>query len=288
MHCLALAARRGNHRHSSARRRQTPLQSLRFGGKRWANSHQSASKPLTITLDLLRTAPRPLITPVIHVQNAEQAVRNIDKATTAGCHGIFLINHDFPMADFVPILRDIRAARPTPWLGVNFLAQSGASAFPVLAELAAEGAPFYAFWADDARVDERTEAQPEAEEIARTRRESGWQGLYFAGVAFKKQRPIDPADFATAARRAAPFMDVVTTSGRATGEAADTAKIQTFRNALPSTPLAVASGITPQNAKDFAPLLDCILVATGINFAGDFYEIDPTRLAALNAAIETP
>ncbi|MEM6848549.1 MAG: BtpA/SgcQ family protein [Pseudomonadota bacterium] len=243
---------------------------------------------MTISLDLLRTAPRPLIAPVIHVQNAQQAVRNIDKTTAAGCPGTFLINHDFPMADFVPILRDIRAARPTPWLGVNFLGQTGAIAFPVLADLAAEGTIFNAYWADDARIDERIDDQPEAEEIARIRASSGWQGLYFAGVAFKKQRPVDAADFATAGRRAAPFMDVVTTSGRATGEAADTAKIQTFRDALPATPLAVASGITPENANAFAPLLDCILVATGINFVGNFYEIDPTRLAALNAAIDTP
>ena len=85
-----------------------------------------------------------------------------------------------------------------------------------------------------------------------------------------------------AARLAAPFMDVVTTSGKATGHEADHAKIDAFRRGIGGRPLALASGITPENAASYADV-DCFMVATGINFDQDFYNIDPARLSRLIA-----
>ena len=76
-------------------------------------------------------------------------------------------------------------------------------------------------------------------------------------------------------------MDAVCTSGIATGQPADLAKIETFRKAIGETPLAVASGITPDNAGTYAGHVDCFMVATGINYPGDFYNIDPERLRRL-------
>nr|WP_249200461.1 BtpA/SgcQ family protein [Thetidibacter halocola] len=226
----------------------------------------------------------PVVTPVIHVQDAAQALRNLDVLDGAGCPGAFLINHDFPMEPFLPILREIRAARPDLWLGVNFLAQPGDIAFPVLGELAREGHVFDAYWADDARIDEREDVQAEADTIARIRRESGWQGLYLGGVAFKKQREVPEALYPVAARKALPWMDVICTSGVATGFEPDLSKIETFRSAIGDAPLAIASGITPGNVHRYAPLVDMILVATGINYDNDFYNIDPVRLNALLTA----
>ena len=225
-----------------------------------------------------------MVTPVVHVIDADQAIRNLDVTAAAGCPGTFLINHDFPMETFLPVLREIRAARPDMWLGVNFLAQPGDVAFPVLGGLAREGCRLDAYWADDACIDERAEHQVRAAEIERARSLSGWDGLYLGGVAFKKQRPVAADDHDAAARKALPYLDVVTTSGVATGRAADRAKIETFREALGDAPLALASGITPANAGDYADLVDLFLVATGINHEGDFYNIDPARLAALLTA----
>jgi hypothetical protein len=233
-----------------------------------------------------RPVAHPAVTPVIHVVDLDQVLRNLDIVAAAGCPGAFLINHDFPMEPFLPLLRELRAARPDMWLGVNFLAQPGQVAFPVLGALARDGAVFQAYWADDGRIDERVDEQGEAQEIARIRAESGWHGLYLGGVAFKKQRPVAEADYATAAHTAKPYMEVVCTSGVATGHEPDLGKIRTFREALGTHPLAIASGITPENVAAYAPLVDMILVATGINFQDDFYNIDPARLTALLAAIE--
>ncbi|WP_299652366.1 BtpA/SgcQ family protein [uncultured Tateyamaria sp.] len=227
--------------------------------------------------------PETLVTPVIHVLDAGQALRNLDTVDAAGCPGAFLINHDFSMEEFLPILKEVRAARPDLWLGVNFLDQPGDIAFPILGQLAGDGCQIDAYWADDARIDERVDQQDIAEDIARIRKQSGWTGVYLGGVAFKKQRSVPEEQYARAARLSVPYLDVVTTSGIATGHEADLSKMETFRNAIGDAPLALASGITPENAAEYCGLVNCFLVATGINYPGDFYNIDPARLDALLA-----
>ena len=223
-----------------------------------------------------------VVTPVIHVVDTEQVLQNIDVASGEGAHGVFLINHDFGVDEFLPIVRAVRALAPDLWLGLNFLAVTGKRAFPILGTLQTEGCRIDAYWADDARIDERLSAedQPEAQEIADIYASSGWRGLYFGGTAFKKQREIDPQHYGSSAAIAARFMDVVTTSGVATGQEADTSKISTFRRSVGETALALASGITPDNAPSYRDV-DCFLVATGINHDGDFYNIDAQRLARL-------
>ena len=165
-------------------------------------------------------------------------------------------------------------------MGVNFLAVTGRDAFPILGELGKAGCRIDAYWADDARIDETGQDPSEARQIAAVRADSGWPGLYFGGTAFKKQRPVDPARWQDAAREAAPFMDVVTTSGLATGEEAGLQKLRCFKAGIGDAPLALASGITPENAGTYAEA-DAFLVATGINRPDDFYNIDPARLARL-------
>lgn len=224
-----------------------------------------------------------VVLPVIHVLDNEQAERNIRLAVAAGCPGVFLINHDFPYPQFLPIIRHVRRLFPDYWIGVNFLAVTGADAFPVLAELGADNVRVDGYWADDARIDEMSaiDKQTEAQGIAQTRVECGWEGLYFGGTAFKKQREVDPADYAQSASIATRYMDVVTTSGIATGHSADIGKIETFRRACGETPVALASGISPDNIAEYMPWVDAVLVATGINIKDDFYNIDPVRLATL-------
>ncbi|MEM6890811.1 MAG: adenine phosphoribosyltransferase, partial [Pseudomonadota bacterium] len=168
---------------------------------------------------------------------------------------------------------------PSLWIGVNFLGVTGAQAFPMLGTLLAEGCAVDGYWADDACIDEFGQ-NDEAETIAQAYRDSGWRGLYFGGTCFKKQRAVDPAHYVDAAREACAFMDVVTTSGIATGHAADQNKIATFRRAIGDRPLALASGITPENAASYSDV-DCFMVATGINLQDNFYDIDPERLHRL-------
>ena len=89
------------------------------------------------------------------------------------------------------------------------------------------------------------------------------------------------AEVGKAASLAANFMDVVTTSGSATGVAAGTKKISDMRKGCGEVAMALASGVTPENVSQYVPLVDAILVATGISPPRDFYNLDPARLRAL-------
>lgn len=223
----------------------------------------------------------PAILPVIHVQDAAQTLRNVALALEEGVPGVFLINHDFPHTELLAVIRAVRGRFPALWLGVNFLGVTGEEAFPVLGRLADEDVAVDAYWADDACIDEHAATQVRAQAIDAARAASGWRGLYFGGTAFKKQREVSPRDYAEAAAIAARHMDAVTTSGVATGQAADLAKLDAFRRGCGEQALALASGVTPDNVQRYAPVVDAILVATGINFAGDFYNIDAQRLRTL-------
>jgi predicted TIM-barrel enzyme len=60
-------------------------------------------------------------------------------------------------------------------------------------------------------------------------------------------------------------------------------KIRTIREAIPSDkPLAIASGITPENVRDFLPYIDYVLVATGVS--KNYHELDRDKLQRLVAA----
>ena len=151
--------------------------------------------------------------PVIHTESRDQALRNAAIARSAGADGIFLINHSGLCEDLLAIHHRVVQESPDWWIGVNCLDLDPENVFGILSDDVA------GVWADDAGIDERTGQQPEAELIAEARRDSGWKGLFFGGVAFKYQRPVE--DLATAARTAMRFMDVVTTSGSGTGIAAN-------------------------------------------------------------------
>ena len=225
----------------------------------------------------------PAVLPVIHVTDNAQAVRNVRILVEEGAPGCFLINHDFGVAPFLPIIAHVRQLFPALWMGVNFLAVTGRDAFPVLGRLKAEGVTVDGYWADDARIDERRAAddQLEAKEIAAALADSGWRGLYTGGTCFKKQREVAPEHYEYSARLATGFMDAVCTSGVATGKAVDMGKISTFRRAIGEQAMTLASGITPDNAHLYMDDVDGFMVATGINRDGDFYNIEPQKLARL-------
>jgi predicted TIM-barrel enzyme len=217
----------------------------------------------------------PVVLPVIHVETAEQALRNADLARQAGCAGIFLINHYIPWTVLLAVARRVVEEFPGWWAGVNCL---GLEPSEVVAHV---GPGLSGIWADNAGIDETGTRQPAAEKFLQARREHQWNGLYFGGVAFKYQREVVEVELA--ATIAAQYMDVVTTSGPGTGRAASPAKIAAMKRGLGQTPLAIASGITPENVSTYLPWADCLLVATGISRT--FSDLDPHRLQALLAAV---
>ena len=214
---------------------------------------------------------RHAVLPVIHVESLEQALRNTLVAREAGADGVFLINHVMTDASLLAIHESVADAFPGGWVGVNCLGMSPEEVF------AAVTPKVSGVWVDNAEIEEGQEEQPYAQRVAAVRQSRASDCLYFGGVAFKYQRHVDELE--TACRVAARWMDVVTTSGPGTGEAAEIEKIRRMKLALGDSPLAIASGITPENVGDYLPHADAFLVATGISRS--FSELDPPRVRSL-------
>ena len=212
-----------------------------------------------------------VVLPVIHVASTDQALRNTRIARDACADGVFLINQGTLAEELLSIHQEVVIAFPEWWVGVNCMGVETSDVFGLL------GDGVSGVWVDNALIDEGMEEQPSAERVLASRRKHGFQGLYFGGTAFKYQREVE--DLASAARIASRYMDVVTTSGPGTGEAAAVQKIRIMKQALGEFPLAIASGITPENVGDYLDIADCFLVATGISRS--FEELDPDRVRAL-------
>lgn len=220
--------------------------------------------------------PRVLL-PVLHLsRGVAGALESVQIAVDSGADGVFLIDQGMTCRQVLDLLPVIRARHPSLWLGVNLLAMHPAEVVRL-----PERALFSGVWSDDAGVDSLDEqaAAAAAARFSAARRESGWGGLYFGGTAFKTQRDIPAQHLPWVGRTAAGFVDVVTTSGRGTGVAAEVGKVQVLRQALSDHPMALASGVTPENVDAFLPFVDAYLVATGIEAA--FSRLDPQRTHAL-------
>ena len=208
---------------------------------------------------------------VIHAENEVQAMQNIAIAHDNGADGVFLINHTISPDVLVGIYASARMAFPTFWIGMNML-----GIHPLLA-LSRIPDNKGGLWVDDAGIKESGENTDARRFLDACSVKSHWKGLYFGGVAFKYQRAVK--DFGHVARLAVPFVDVVTTSGDGTGIAPDIEKIRVMKEAIGTHPLAIASGITPENASQYLEWADCILVATGIS--DSHTKLNPSRVARL-------
>jgi len=214
---------------------------------------------------------RHTVLPVIHVESVDQALRNSRVARDAGADGVFLINHAMADEALLRIHGEVADAFPGWWIGVNCLGMTPEQVFTAVSQRVR------GVWVDNAGIREGDEDQPYADRVSALRESRVPDCLYFGGVAFKYQRHVE--DVEAACRVAARCMDVVTTSGPGTGRAAAVEKIRRMKQALGDTPLAIASGITPENVGDYLPHADSFLVATGI--ARSFTELDPVRVRSL-------
>ena len=212
-----------------------------------------------------------VVLPVLHVTSLAQARRNAQIAKDAGADGVFLINHAIGSDALLSIHAGVAELLPGWWIGVNCLDLDPETVFSRISSRVS------GVWVDNAMIQEGQDEQPDAEAVLKAQAANGWTGLYFGGVAFKYQRHVN--DLRTAAQTARRFMDVVTTSGPGTGKAAQVQKIRTMKAALGDFPLAIASGITPDNVQDYLPYSDCYLVATGIG--SSFEDLDPALVKRL-------
>ena len=223
-----------------------------------------------------------VLLPVIHTIGHAEAIESIRISSAAGCRGVFLIDQELPPAEVLALVCKARDAYPDLWIGVNLLSRRPPQA---LAEaLDACGGRIDGIWSDNAGIDLQTaDEQPIAELFRAARQARNWNGLHFGGVAFKYQRPVASEDLGRLTMLAAKYVDVICTSGPATGIAADVVKVCRMRAAT-DAPIALASGITAESVRDYLPYVDAYLVGTGIE--ASFGVLDPRKVETLLRAME--
>ena len=211
--------------------------------------------------------PIPSIYPVIHHLDRDTSLSQVTLAHECGADGVFLISHLGDDDELVNVAWEAQRCHSGFSVGVNLLSKP----VTIAATMALE-AGLRMLWADDMGVDSTglTGTGIAMSDFAKRHPEI----TCLAGVAFKyrphESRPVEAAHQA----RVAGFLP--TTSGAATGQAPDLAKIKAMGSPLP---LGVASGITPENVEAFAPYLSHILVSTGISYSE--HHIDAAKLLML-------
>jgi uncharacterized protein len=235
---------------------------------------------------------KPQVWPVIHYTTDEIAADNAAIAAELGAAGVLLISMDSNDGALIPLAKTLKAQHPAMKVGVNHLT------LPAHVSLEQSlHAGLDATWTDRPGV-----SSSAISDAAKSISERLWGNpdhLFFASVAFKYQAPEPSPGLAAAAASALGF--VPTTSGRATGVAADVMKLRLMHDELvrfaedasgqqnwskrSPTDLGLASGVTPENVVDVVGLVSHVLVATGIS--SDEHHFDYEKLARLMGRIAT-
>lgn len=220
----------------------------------------------------------PKLIAVIHHRDNLTTYTNAELAALAGYAGVVLIQMDGRDDELDHPAATLKLGFPELIVGTNRLSASPASAIATDAVLDLDFT-----WSDNpgASSDGIGPLASGINDMLSKARAGGRRHRYFGSVAFKTQAlERNPAGAAVVA---ANMGWIPTTSGPATGKAPAPEKLEAMKAAIGEFELAVASGVTPENASLIAPHVDWILVATGIS--RDFHEFDPARVLDLAQAV---
>lgn len=205
----------------------------------------------------------------------EATWENFRIAKEEGADGVFLISHDGDENFLLDIADEVVRREIKIPIGVNFLGLEQEYAFDVLNDFPV----FSSLWADNSYVGVNEQV---VKGIHQARIESGWKGKYWSGCAFKYQK--QPEDLVATVKEAKKWMDVIVTSGPATGEPPSVEKLKVMRQAAGKHKIAVASGISSENVEGFLTYVDHFMVATGVSKS--FLEFDSQKVAKLRSLVK--
>lgn len=209
------------------------------------------------------------IIPVIHHIDLDLTLEQAEIISKTKSFGIFLIsmtgeNEDLPMLGKV-----IRSRYHHLKIGTNLLGLNALESLERNLEFQLDMT-----WCDNPIVTS-TNISDEAKEISNLIKNK--PHLFFNSVAFKYQ--AEEPNPSKAATNSESLGFIPTTSGSATGKAAEVLKIEEMAKALQHKCLGLASGITPQNVQAYSLFVEYGLVSTGIS--KNFHEVDPYKLQQL-------
>lgn len=221
----------------------------------------------------------------LHATSLQHAMKNAEIAFDNWAHGVAVVTHAIKPELGIMISSMIKDIFKTKKVLLNIRQREPKKIFKTLEQIKyleidgirTDKAMIYGI--DWIRHNEKNYADKVVELQKRINRK--W--LYFWWVDFKHQRPIPENELAWAVAQAKRYLDVITTSGVSTGISADSSKVQKIKLLAENHPVALASGVTPENIKDYIEHTDISIVATGIS--KDYRNLDPKKVAELAKTI---
>lgn len=205
------------------------------------------------------------IIPVIHHVDSKLTLEQAKIVSDSKAFGIFLISMTGDNEHLPMLAKVIKARYPHLKLGTNLLGNTALETVKINLDFELDMS-----WSDEPII-HGDKISPEANEISNLVKN---KHLFFNSVAFKYQKEDPNPKQATLNSYNLGF--IPTTSGQATGKAADMGKISNMASVLAQRTLGIASGLTPKNVFSYVPYVEYGLVSTGIS--KNFHEIEPTLL----------
>ena len=201
--------------------------------------------------------------PVLHPKSEEQMEINIAILKTQKPTHIALISNECTSAFLVNSAKKVKAALPYAFLLLNFVGESVYSLFKYLPQISGT---VDGIMLDNCMIYQNSDNSDSILKlfIKHMIRAGMNEVVLFGGLYFKYQ-PHN-GDYDVVLPRANHILDIICTSGNATGIAADSAKVKTIKSKT-SVPVALCSGITNENIVEMTNIVDVLMVGTFINDA---------------------
>lgn len=202
-----------------------------------------------------------IILPVLACSNKEQFMKNIKNMYL--CYkqnkidGIFLISTNIDIKDFKNIYKEAKSLYNDFWIGVNIIGESIFKVLDFIKNYNPDG-----IWVDNSYLNNENNLGI-CELILNQINKYNWKGLYFGGVMFKYTNNCNVYN-SKILQLSNQYIDVLTTSGDATGIEIKDEKLNFISNNIKDISLALASGVNKFNIKNLSSKVNIFIVRTSI------------------------
>lgn len=202
-----------------------------------------------------------IILPVLDYDNEVDFKNNITKLypyfQQKKIHGIWILSSSSSIETIQNIFKWSKKNYPDFWIGINLVGENIFENIHFLIDYNPDG-----IWVDQSYITDN-EIQNIPNILIDQFTRLNWNGLYFGGILFKYQPQIGNSE--KICKNALPYMDVLCTSGDATGVPIKLEKLNMIeRLANKKIKIAVASGITAENVKNIKNKTDIFILKTSI------------------------
>ncbi len=208
----------------------------------------------------------------LHPFDIDHWMGNAQTAYEHGADGVAIVTHHIGQITALKLCNKVKEKRPYHKVIVNILQVDPKWIFDTIFKSQELSKTIDWIWTDRAYIygvdtyDKKYENNKYANEIKLLIEENERTWVYFGPFAFKwpYQNIISEEEYWVAIKQAKNYLDVITTSGPWTWYEADVAKIKLIKQLAWEYPIALASGLTPNNFDIYKDYHDISIVFSGI------------------------